>query len=93
MSLDAAIVDLGGAFEYGQGYVALSRVRTLAGLYLIGLNQRSLQVHPEVMAKDGEFRAQSDEVGKQFAALSAQELAAMQKDFVSACGGTLPLAG
>src|SRR5574340_26400 len=29
MSLDAAHIDLTQAFEYGQGYVALSRVRTL----------------------------------------------------------------
>src|SRR3989344_4520046 len=33
MSLDAAVIDLAQAFEYGQGYVAISRVRTLAGLY------------------------------------------------------------
>jgi ATP-dependent DNA helicase PIF1 len=51
MSLDAAHMDLSQAFEYGQGYVALSRVRTLEGLSLAGLNQRALEVHPEIMEK------------------------------------------
>ena len=46
MSLDAAVIDLSRAFEYGQGYVALSRVRELVGLHLLGLNERALRVHP-----------------------------------------------
>jgi ATP-dependent exoDNAse (exonuclease V) alpha subunit len=50
MSLDAAHVDLSGAFEYGQGYVALSRVRTLSGLTLAGFNERALAVHPGFLA-------------------------------------------
>ena len=33
MSLDAAAMDLSGAFEFGQGYGRLSRVRSLGGLY------------------------------------------------------------
>src|SRR3989338_10798296 len=33
MNLDEAIMDLAGVFEYGQGYVALSRVRRFSGLY------------------------------------------------------------
>ncbi len=60
MSLDAAVMDLSNAFEYGQGYVALSRVRSLAGLHLLGWNERALRVHPEALAKDGDFRRASD---------------------------------
>lgn len=34
MSLDAAVIDLRRTFEFGQGYVALSRLRRFSGLYL-----------------------------------------------------------
>ncbi len=60
MSLDAAVMDLSNAFEYGQGYVALSRVRSLNGLHLLGWNDRALRVHPEALAKDGHFRRASE---------------------------------
>lgn len=55
MSLDSAIIDLGKSFEYGQGYVALSRVRSLQGLFLEGLNDHALLMHPEIVEKDKEF--------------------------------------
>jgi ATP-dependent DNA helicase PIF1 len=60
MSLDAAVMDLTHAFEYGQGYVALSRVRSLSGLHLLGWNERALRVHPEALAKDADFRSASE---------------------------------
>lgn len=60
MSLDAATVNLSEAFEYGQGYVALSRVRSLEGLYLEGINVKALQMHPTVVTKDGYFRKLSE---------------------------------
>src|SRR3989338_5761068 len=60
MSLDAAHMDLSDTFEYWQGYVALSRVRTLAGLSLAGLNTRALEVHPDTLSRDSEFREQSE---------------------------------
>jgi ATP-dependent DNA helicase PIF1 len=60
MSLDAAVIDLSRAFEYGQGYVALSRLRSLSGLHLLGLNERALRVHPTAVEKDAEFRAASE---------------------------------
>ncbi len=60
MSLDEAVIDLARAFEYGQGYVALSRLRSLSGLHLLGLNEKALRVHPNAVAKDAEFRAASE---------------------------------
>lgn len=59
MTLDAAEIDLGDAFEPGMGYVALSRVRSLNGLKLMNLNDTALQVHPAILAQDATFRQQS----------------------------------
>jgi ATP-dependent DNA helicase PIF1 len=48
-SLDAALVDIGlGNFEYGQAYVALSRVRTLDALYVHDFNVAAFKAHPAV---------------------------------------------
>lgn len=87
MSLDAAHMDLSDVFEYGQGYVALSRVRTLGGLSLQGLNARAVEVHPEISAKDTEFRIHSEAAREAFAKISAEELTRMHADFIRACGG------
>jgi len=60
MSLDVAEIDLSKAFELGMGYVALSRVRTLDGIRLMGINEFSLKVNQIIVEKDCEFRALSD---------------------------------
>lgn len=87
LSLDAAHMDLSQTFEYGQGYVALSRVRTLAGLSLAGLNDQAVRVHPEISQKDGEFRSLSAAAREKFGAIATERLAAMHANFVRACGG------
>ncbi len=90
MSLDAAIIDLASAFEYGQGYVAISRVRTLSGLYLQGFNERALQMHPDVVAQDRYFRAYSDAARKKFASLPETDKEHMQENFLKAIGAHEP---
>jgi DNA-directed RNA polymerase specialized sigma24 family protein len=82
MSLDAAVIDLSRAFDYGQGYVALSRLRSLSGLYLLGLNERALRVHPQAVEKDAAFRAASEAAHARIAdgANTGQEAA-----FLAAC--------
>lgn len=61
MTLDAAEIDLGKAFEPGMGYVALSRVRSLAGLKLMNLNEIALRVNEEILAEDSRLQKQSGE--------------------------------
>lgn len=90
MSLDAAEIDLSKAFVYGQGYVALSRVRTLQGLKMLGMSPNALRVDPKVVAKDETFQSQSDAAEQAFAQMPDSELTDMQRRFVTACGGTVP---
>ena len=89
MSMDSAVMDLAQVFEYGQGYVALSRVRRLAGLHILGWNERAFEVHPEVLAQDEAFRISSEEAEEAFGKLSPAELEKMQDNFIMACGGKM----
>jgi ATP-dependent DNA helicase PIF1 len=52
LSLDAALIDLSQAFTPGMGYVALSRVRSLEGLYLVGLNDQALHMDQDIAKFD-----------------------------------------
>lgn len=45
-SLDYAEIDLTDVFEYGQAYVALSRVKSLEGLSIVDINYDSIQADP-----------------------------------------------
>lgn len=44
MSLERVVIDFEGCFEDGQAYTALSRVRTLAGAWLVNLTRRHLRM-------------------------------------------------
>lgn len=48
-TLDSALIDIGsGVFEYGQAYVALSRVRNLESLYVYDFDPIAFKAHPKV---------------------------------------------
>lgn len=89
MSLNEAVMDLSGVFEFGQGYVALSRVRRLSGLYLLGWNKRVFQMHPDVLRKDVEFRAQSEQTTNTFSKIAGEEITARHERFIHLCEGKI----
>ena len=45
-SLDYTQIDLSNIFEFGQAYVALSRVKSLKGLSIVGINYDYIQADP-----------------------------------------------
>jgi ATP-dependent DNA helicase PIF1 len=49
MTIDYAEIDLAGIFEYGQAYVALSRVRSLKGLSIKNFDVKCIKAHPRVI--------------------------------------------
>lgn len=55
MTLDMAEIDLSRSFGYGMGYVALSRLRSLDGLYLLGINDMAYKLDPRIFAYDKEL--------------------------------------
>jgi hypothetical protein len=67
MSLDAAEIDLSKSFTPGMGYVALSRVRSLDGLYLAGINRMALQMHPQIYEFDKQLRLLSAQLAEKTA--------------------------
>lgn len=50
VTLDAAMIDLNGVFEFGQAYVALSRVRDTTGVELFNASPASFRAHPKALA-------------------------------------------
>jgi ATP-dependent exoDNAse (exonuclease V) alpha subunit len=84
MTLDAAVINLGRAFDRGMGYVALSRVRRLENISLEDFNAVALQVSPRVRVLDGEFLTASEKTENYVGNISEAELAAAQSEFLAA---------
>ena len=57
MTLDRVEIDLSRSFEYGMVYVALSRVKGLDGLNLLGFDTSRIKVHPKVLQFYEELQA------------------------------------
>ncbi|GAF61366.1 possible helicase [Psychrobacter sp. JCM 18903] len=89
MTLDAAEIDLSRTFELGQGYVALSRLKSLAGLQLLGMNEMSLQLDPLARGADKRFLVLSDEADANYSMLDEESMTQAHEKFILKSGGTL----
>ena len=88
MSLDAAEIDLSKSFVAGMGYVALSRVRTLSGLKLMGLNEIARKVSPDVLEHDAVLRKDSQNAVKELEKMGVEKIEKKKEKYISSIAGT-----
>lgn len=88
MTLEAAEIDLSQTFEAGQGYVALSRLKSLSGLRLLGLNDIALQLDRLAMKADKRFQELSGDIEGEISTIDADELQRIHSAFIIKMGGT-----
>ena len=88
MTLDAAEIDLSQTFEVGQGYVALSRIKSIKGLRLMGMNDVALRVDNSVLQVDKSMRALSGLNVRKWESFAEEEKIQMFTQFIIKAGGT-----
>lgn len=89
MTLDAAEIDLSKTFESGQGYVALSRIKNIEGLRLMGLNPMALRVDPLILHVDGRIKGASDKAQEQVESMSTEAFESLCEKHISRMGGVV----
>lgn len=83
MSLESVQMDLSKTFEYGMGYVALSRVKSLKGMKLMGLNRMVFEVDNKVTVLDQKLIEMSDEVEKEMKIIPKKDKEKLQKKYIN----------
>ncbi|MGB3750431.1 MAG: AAA family ATPase [Arcobacteraceae bacterium] len=88
MTLDSAQIDLSKTFEVGQGYVALSRIKNIEGLELIGFNDKALMVDPLILSIDDRIKKASLKSIDKISAFSSEELEKLFVSHIKSLGGS-----
>ena len=89
MTLDAAEMDLSKTFETGQGYVALSRIKNIEGLRLMGLNPMALRVDPLILHVDSRIKQASQKSIDTIESYSKEGLEELFERHISSVGGVV----
>jgi hypothetical protein len=89
MTLDAAQIDLSKTFEVGQGYVALSRIKNIDGLELLGFNDTALSVDPLILQIDPRIKQASQKAKDALLGIDLEQLEQIQISYIKSLGGTI----
>ena len=89
MTLDSAQIDLSKTFEVGQGYVALSRIKSIDGLSLLGLNPMALRVDPLILHIDERIKQASLKAQKAIEALGKDAFEQLCQKHILSIGGVV----
>lgn len=87
MTLDSAEIDLSKTFEVGQGYVALSRIKNIDGLRLMGLNDTALTVDPLILHIDDRIKSASQKASDEIATVSPENLENIFESYILSVDG------
>ena len=87
MTLDSAEIDLSKTFEVGQGYVALSRIKNIDGLRLMGLNDKALIVDPLILHIDDRIKAASQKASDEISQLTTEKLQEIFESYIVSIDG------
>jgi hypothetical protein len=83
MSLSSAQIDLSKTFELGQGYVAISRLESIDGLKIDGINDMALRVNPLILKIDNKIKQASKKSYKYINSISDSQLKINYKNHIS----------
>lgn len=89
MTLDRAEMDLSKSFGFGMGYVALSRVRSISGLRLLGMSGSALAMHPDIIEFDKKLKERSERAVEALQKYESDELIQKQNNFILSAGGSV----
>ncbi len=89
MTLDAAEIDLSKTFESGQGYVALSRIKNIDGLRLMGINDMALRVDPLILHVDSRIKGASDKAKELVESMGKEAFESLCETHISRMGGVV----
>ncbi|MEA3512184.1 MAG: AAA family ATPase [Campylobacterota bacterium] len=87
MTLDAAQIDLSKTFEVGQGYVALSRIKNIDGLKLMGFNDTALSVDPLILSIDSRIKQSSQKAKDLISKYDDEQLEKLYSSHIKNLGG------
>jgi ATP-dependent exoDNAse (exonuclease V) alpha subunit len=83
MNLDTAEINLSKCFIEGMGYVAISRIRSLDGLNLMGINDMAFCVNKKIIEIDKDLKNISKKLRDNFNKISLEKKRKKQKEFLN----------